>query len=569
MYAHTNCKYPVYFSGRFGDFSKLNDIYFFPQCLFRLTSNELLLARYKQQSNPGYLFNRIIGSFAITIWDQKQQQLILARDPLGVQPLFYATGKKTVVGDHPAAMVADHPELKQKLNDQWAIDYLRGADTFTEDTIYKAIKRVEPGYYIVIQNNQVVKKVKYTDIEAHQPIEYKNDNDYIDHYCDLMEQITRDTLRGSTVIGCELSAGIDSTLVTAAAKNNLTNGQRIKTFSHVMSTEQQQKFNRQDESNYVQQVQQCLSLTDNHAIIGDPDSFEAAFNAVASHGMPSRDYYTSFSDNLMAKAQQQQVNVMLSGFGGDECATSHASVSPFELMKHWQFKELYQMEVAPGPMDIIKALKFAKRLMRSAGYVYGQPIYKLKRRIKPRGFLIDRNRSVLNQSTIKARKIPRYTRTFSPLACTNQREMLVENLFGSACGYLRSRLECSALSAKHYDLTYAFPLLDQRLVRFCLNIPNRMRKHRGMKRYLARQAIARFTSLPATYRSAKSGPNIISSIPRTHGVSAAEYLKRYDLRKLQPILQYIDLEALHKPHIKPAIRMQCLSLISFYARTLE
>ncbi len=513
----------------------------------------------------GAQLNQLSRAFALSVYDNIKKQWILARDPLGVEPLFYSIGSQVFVSQSPAEILQKDSSIADDINESWLVEYLLGSCVYDEQTLYLKLKRVLPGHYVIIKNGQAA-SYRYTDLAEYRPIEYANESDYIEHFCELLQSVVADYTREASVIGCELSGGIDSTLVTAATQRVLSPSQQIKTFSHALTAEQQKTLAIKDESVYVNQVLQALSLRQHYSVLGQENDIQPMLTAIMHHGIPTMDYYTAFSDGLLARAKQQGVDVLLSGFGGDECVTSHVNVAPFELIKNHRYREFVHMEWPAGRSKLRTTGQFGRRLLRSLGYVYGQPCYRLKRRIKPKGFLVRRDHSLLSAYAIHTHRVPKVVRQFTPLSCLNQREMMVELLFGSASGYIHHRLECAALSAQYWGLRYRFPLLDQRLVSFCLNIPNRVRKRRGVKRYLARRAIARWTSLPFDYRLQKMGINIVSSIPRTRSLQVRPMIDAMDFTLLQPVLKCVDLSCLDAPQIRPAKRAQLLMLLACYSQ---
>ena len=173
------------------------------------TDTEVLLAAYEQWG-PECL-QRFNGMWAIAIWDDKARTLFLARDRLGVKPLYYyhspdalyfASEVKAIL-----PVLPNHPEVAEGLIDAYmTFGYVPG-----EDTLLRGVKRLLPGHYLQWHDNQI-------DVHQYWNLAFQSDNDQgFDHYLEQGREILNNSinlrLRSDVPLGILLSGGLDSSAV--------------------------------------------------------------------------------------------------------------------------------------------------------------------------------------------------------------------------------------------------------------------------------------------------------------------------------------------------------------------
>ena len=197
------------------------------------TDTEVILHLY-EDLGPACL-ERLNGQFAMAIWDARKETLFLARDRLGVRPLFYTVAAGVLIfGSEIKAILAD-PRLHA------AIDPLALEQTFTfwsplsPRTIFRDIVELPPGHFLVAKDGEPTVRC-YWEIDFAPPPHAVSDSpgkrelaDQIEEFSDLLVDATRLRLRADVPVGAYLSGGLDSSAIASIVRNFSSN--RLDTFS--------------------------------------------------------------------------------------------------------------------------------------------------------------------------------------------------------------------------------------------------------------------------------------------------------------------------------------------------
>jgi asparagine synthase (glutamine-hydrolysing) len=180
----------------------------------RTQDNELVLAAYEKWGAS--FLTRIVGDFALALWDQQSRTLICARDPVGIRLLhYYADGSRLVFATEIKQLLA-HPAVPRRLNPTTLGMYLCGTPIFGELTFYEGISRLKGGYRLVARDGRVRPEV-FWDPGRQGPVSYPAESDYIDRFRELFLDAVRVRMRGTSSVGIFLSGGLDSGSIASSA----------------------------------------------------------------------------------------------------------------------------------------------------------------------------------------------------------------------------------------------------------------------------------------------------------------------------------------------------------------
>lgn len=177
--------------------------------------SELVLHAYRRWGEKclGYL----IGDFSFVLWDIQSKKLICARDQFGMRQLYYAhTGNHFIISNSLHCLL-QHPSITTRLDDRAMGGFLLFGDhTWLNKswTAYADVTSLPPAHYLEFHNNRKTVR-RYWNIPENIPkINYRNENDYIDHFLEIFKQTINDRLRTDHVT-ISMSGGIDSTAIAA------------------------------------------------------------------------------------------------------------------------------------------------------------------------------------------------------------------------------------------------------------------------------------------------------------------------------------------------------------------
>jgi asparagine synthase (glutamine-hydrolysing) len=179
------------------------------------TDAELILQSYLAWGEG--CVQHLIGDFAFAIWDEPQRRLFVARDHFGVKPFYYARVANCLVFSNTLNCIRMHPEVSDELNDQAIADFLLfecNQDFAT--TTFADINQVPPAHCLIWQNGALQVR-RYWSLPLPDLLRYVRQQDYVDHFQELLTQAVKDRLRSSQVGIC-MSGGLDSSILAALCK---------------------------------------------------------------------------------------------------------------------------------------------------------------------------------------------------------------------------------------------------------------------------------------------------------------------------------------------------------------
>lgn len=176
---------------------------------------ELILHAYMAWGEDCVL--HLIGDFAFAIWDAPRRRLFCARDHFGVKPFFYAPGRREFIFSNTLDCVRAHPSVSSKLDDTAIADYL--LFEMYQDwaaTAFADVRRLPPAHRLTL-SAAGLSVSSYWTLPVNLSVSYRSAGDYVEHFNALLDQSVSDRMRTDRV-AIEMSGGLDSTSVAAAAK---------------------------------------------------------------------------------------------------------------------------------------------------------------------------------------------------------------------------------------------------------------------------------------------------------------------------------------------------------------
>jgi asparagine synthase (glutamine-hydrolysing) len=178
-----------------------------------------LLMRALERWREGAI-ERLIGCFALALWDSGREELLLARDYLGQRPLYFHRGPDFLALASMAKGLHCLSEIPFGANPARAIDLLAFRPGNGRETFYDAIDRVEPGHVVTVRRDAISSRRYWTPDLS--PLQFTDSREYEEGLRDHLDAAVRAQLRGAEAkVGSHLSAGLDSAAVTATAARQL------------------------------------------------------------------------------------------------------------------------------------------------------------------------------------------------------------------------------------------------------------------------------------------------------------------------------------------------------------
>lgn len=271
------------------------------------TDTEVIIAAYARWGAD--CVKRFNGMFAFAIWDDQTNELFVARDRLGIKPLYYLYTNGVFAFSSELRSLLAAGLIPKKLNENGLIDYLRYQTVHAPDTIIKGIKMLMPGHFLQIKNeNPVIKKYWSLTADISEASKNKSYEEVCKDVNQLLTKSVERRLIADVPFGAFLSGGIDSSAIVGLMSK--VSAEKVKTFS---ITFDESEFS---ESKYAQLIAKKFN-TDHHEIKLSPADFLKELpNALKAMDHPSGDGPNTY---IVSKATRNGgITMALSGLGGDE-----------------------------------------------------------------------------------------------------------------------------------------------------------------------------------------------------------------------------------------------------------
>ena len=256
------------------------------------------------------------GMFAFAIWDQRRRELFIARDRLGVKPLYYAlTDDGSLYFGSEIKTLVTANAIKPEVNFAALPDYLANHATSGEETLFRGVKRLLPGHTLLWRDGHVEIE-RYWDVSFAKAIDTtRRDQDYIDEWADLFRTSVRLRLMADVPLGMFLSGGIDSSAI-AAVMSTMVN-EPIKTFSVAF------KEREANELEYARLIAESYK-TNHHEVVVSPEDFFSALPKLVWHEDEPLAHPSSVALYFVSRLASKHVKVVLTGEGSDELLAGYA-----------------------------------------------------------------------------------------------------------------------------------------------------------------------------------------------------------------------------------------------------
>lgn len=268
------------------------------------TDTESVLHHFEEYGADGLA--RLNGMFAFAVLDEKNNRLTLARDHVGIKPLYYcARGTRLYFGSEIKALLT-HPDVPRDLDLTALTHYLAHLYVPSERTIFKHIRRLPPGHYLVHDKNGADEPVAYWKLP--EETRHITEDQAAEELLELLSIAVRQQLVSDVPLGAFLSGGVDSSVVVALMARA---GGRVETFSIGF------KEPGFDERPFARRVAEHCGAEHHEFVLDYPGIAEFLPQLVRMFDQPFADA-SAIPAFLLAREARRHVTVALSGNGGDE-----------------------------------------------------------------------------------------------------------------------------------------------------------------------------------------------------------------------------------------------------------
>lgn len=287
---------------------------------FRTKSDsEVIVHLYEQHKER--CVDYLNGIFAFAIWDSLQRKLFLARDHLGVKPLFfYQDDAKLIFGSEIKAILQD-PTVKRKINHRALYHYLSLNYCPSPLTMFQSIHVLPAGHYLT-ESGGCVRVHRYWDVSFNSQ-EEAGEQGLMEQFRDLLHQSVKMQLMSDVPVGAFLSGGLDSSTIVRLA--SLHSRKRLKTFNVRF------KESSYDESDYARLAAKVFG-TEHFEIQCEAKNYRECIQDIIWHADNLTVDISMLPLYLVSKLAREHVKVVLSGDGADELLAGYPTYSADRLV---------------------------------------------------------------------------------------------------------------------------------------------------------------------------------------------------------------------------------------------
>lgn len=466
------------------------------------SDTEVLLTAYMEWGPE--CVEKFNGIFAFAIWSEREQRVFLARDRLGVKPLFYMhRGEGLLFASEPKSILA-HPSVRAEIDEEGMAEvFALGPARTPGHGVYRGMKELRPGQCMIFDRNG--RKVwKYWSLKS-QP--HTDDFDTtVEKIYELLKDAVIRQLVADVPVCTFLSGGVDSSAITAfaAAAFKESGMDRLHSYSidyvdndrHFKASE----FQPNSDADYVQKISKHLDTIHHSIYIDTPQLVEALEKATEARDLPGMADIDS-SLYLFCKEIKKEATVALSG----ECADEMFGGYPW-----FRSKEAFEAKTFPWARNLQDRLKYLRP--------------EVKESMKGEAYLTRRYEETIQEVPL----LPGES-----LEDRRRREIFYLNI----TWFMTTLLDRKDRMSMGTGLEVRIPFCDHRLIEYVWNIPWEMKYCDNIEKGILRRALKGMLPEDVLYRRK-------SPYPKTHNPNYMEAVKKILLEILsspnEPIHQLID-----------------------------
>lgn len=306
---------------------------------FRTDSDtEVLLHGYKQWGMD--LVKELEGMFAFALWEKNKRRLILARDRLGVKPLYWTLVKDQLIFASELKSILACPSVERRANPNAISSYLTFRQSVGDQTFFQGIERLTPGHCLIYENG-LLKKIKYYELPLNENEEDLGENFYLEKTTELLRESISKRMMSDVPLGAFLSGGLDSSLLVANMSKERSDP--VKTFSIGYDVD------GYNEVKFAKIASEHCKSSHHEIKLNQKDFFDEWSSLIQKRDTPLSIPH-EIALYQMSKKLKKHITVVLSGEGADELFGGYGRVqrSPMDWKKVAFAKKILGPSIVEG-----------------------------------------------------------------------------------------------------------------------------------------------------------------------------------------------------------------------------
>ena len=258
--------------------------------------------------------SRFNGMFALSLWDEERQELLLARDRYGEKPLYWATTSDGLLFASEIKAMLVHPSLRAELDPQALREYLTFQNIFTDRTLFAGVRMLAPGTYMVVREGEAPVVTRYWEYAFQEPENEASPEEYLEELDRLFIAAVNRHLVADVPVSSYLSGGMDSGLITGLAASQIP---MLRTFTVGFDLSSASGIELAFDERERAERMSYLFKTEHYEMVLKAGDMERVMPSLVWHLEDLR-VGQSYPNFYAAQLAGKFGKVVLSGAGGDE-----------------------------------------------------------------------------------------------------------------------------------------------------------------------------------------------------------------------------------------------------------
>ncbi len=449
------------------------------------TDTEVILHLYEEFGTD--CVQRLNGIFAFAIWDDGRDELFIARDRMGVKPLYYAQTESRFIFGSEMKVMLTHPDVERDIDLISLNEYLSYEYVPSPRTIIRNIRRLEAGHTLRYDGRDLHIQ-RYWDInlarsESRPPVNWR---DYAASLRETLDDAVRQELVSDVPVGVLLSGGIDSSTIAASMVKSYPG--TVDSFSIGF---EEASF---DESRYASLVAKHLGTRHHELTVTSKMVAEMVLTMTDFLDEPFGDS-SLIPTYLLSKFAREHVKVVLGGDGSDELFAGYPTLVAHRLIEYYERVVPWTMRayVAPKILDLMPvSFNNISLDFRVRRFLAGRGVPLQARHHRWLGSFVDEEKSPLLQDWLKPVLRDTYAQAYVHARECDARlplnRVLYDDLKMYLAGDILYKVDRASMAA---SLEVRVPFLNKDVVGFVTELPLALKLHRLNGKYLLKKSMER------------------------------------------------------------------------------
>ncbi len=281
------------------------------------------------------VLSRLNGMFAFALWDTRDDSLLIARDGVGVKPLYYAETADGVIFASELKALLHCRSVERKLDHRAIHQYMTYLWCPAPRTMLEGVKKLEPGHAMRIEAGRIVRRWSFYDLPYDQAIVPMPVEEAKQLVREHVQQAVDRQMMSDVPVGALLSGGLDSSSVVACATRG-RGGSDLKCFTIGFKDESFKLEGNAEDLPYAKRVAEHLGV-ELHTIYVGPEMADELQRMIYYLDEPQADFAAINTFFICRLARENGIKVLLSGAGGDDIFSGYRRHRALELEWRWSW----------------------------------------------------------------------------------------------------------------------------------------------------------------------------------------------------------------------------------------